>query len=74
MEKSVIDLALIYNRMLEPIFKLKGIAELFFTTVNDDQLTLSEKARNGIYFTLSDISDELQGIKDDCEALEGNEG
>ncbi len=73
MEKSVRNLTQIYNDMVDPIYKLKGVAELFFTE-GTDGLILSEKARNGIYFTLSGISDEFQILKDECETWKPNEG
>ena len=73
MGKPVRNCAQISNGLLEPIFKLKGVAELFYTEATDG-LMLSEKARNGIFFTLSGISDELQSLKDDVETSEANEG
>ena len=73
MEKSVRDLGQIYNDMVDPIYKLKGIAELFYTE-GTDGIMLSEGARNGIYYTLSGISDELQCLKDEFQFLDANKG
>ena len=61
------DLDQKFGDMLPPIFKLQGLAELFRTDVHDEDLILSEKARNGIFMTLSEISDELQIIKNEGE-------
>jgi len=57
----------IFNDLGPPIHKLKALAEFFFTREPDKEIILSEETRNGVYYLLSGISDDLQSIQDEGE-------